>query len=1615
MRPKDDLNNKLNQLTQRQLQAALLEMTGDLDKAQLLQKKLPGWMVNAPPGVLQALEREVVQVAGAQASVAERMKPLQALDEFCNERLKDYCQTRWQLTLEPKKDRFVRAVNEYETELLPLQYVKKVRLVRDSLLHVAMQNFSEQEAQAQHYPAGSLLQSGSAAGEVIGLSPHAFAQGCRALDLGRLYQQHIRDVLKLDSAPASDEPYINDVATDIGRMKTLDMKIDAHIALMRGDITQATYGMLCALLDRSLTPSQAQAAGVRFQGLPVIWQGLNTQGGCLWSILVFSGRSIVQYPHEPCVVYMPNEPERPLFEYSSLDDFQVYLKRKSEVATYRTFFSRYLSQGDRAGFFSRFEHAHTLGVLQENRITVSLAQHFFDAYTAKLQADARALAVPVADVDEEVREQRLQAYLDAGLTVLNLAGFVVPELGMLMTGVALGQMLGELYEGIEDWRRGDKEEAFKQLAGVAETITSMVLFAAGSKVVGSVLKRSGLSLDSFFGKYEVVRPADGNQRLWRPNFIQYAHDRSLIDDEPADASGVYKVEGHSYVVINDCVHRVSFDAKLGQWRAHHPARHTAYRPEVLHNGEGCWRFALEKPDEWEDPEYLFSRLKPTGPGASLPPRKLLQIKSIMDKPHDWGVYQAQECLPFPARFRDLYERFRLDQSIRDLIWQLQNGASPSLENSTVQMHALPLLQGWPEGRYFELLDAQGSVKARYPANAASNPVSLRLPVTEQMLSEGKVFDVLLSGLDEPQKIALLGEGVAADQEHAVLSRQLLAQLKADHKPLFEQLYQAYDGPVPPEGALLRRAYPQLPCTLLRELMAETSTVQRESLHDNQRIPMALAEAVQRALGEQRLDRALMGFEQPELASLDTALLAVRSMPRVAGWGRELQLELREDSPQGELLALGALTGASVRRVVVRSDAGFEAFNDKGLRIGGPYAGPDGLFEAIDAALTGRQRVALGLPPEEASNLWRLRYMCASQAKGERELAAEAFSGKVKEPVLEAASCRMADSPTGPLVHPPALVRKVKGLYPLFSDGQVSSLLLALGADHLSRAKAVKRLEAELAHLRALLRHWKSDIQGLDKQPGLSDIRYSREQVAERLEACWRRQSFALNEHQTSVPSLNLDGMRIGSLPTLPPEIRFDHVEQLSLKNMQLGDDVAYFLKCFKGLRRLDLDRNRLTRLPEILSRMLALDSLSMPRNRLALTEYTRVKLADMSTLRRLDLSHNPLEKLVDVGKMRDLHTLLLQDTKITDLPVGLGRLAQLEQMDLRGNSITVLPEWVFTTPRSFSQSVNLGGNPLSRSTVEALERYRDEVGIGMGYVEDDQPRMTELKARALWLPKDTASRDAHKRAVWANLRDDPESAPLFELLAQLSATADSRYVREDLTRRVWEVLQATHDSVGLRERVFQLAAHPANCSDGTAQIFSQLEVLKEVESATLQAGRAQGNSGALLKLSRGLFRLSELEKIASTYAAEHFSVDPLEVSLAFRVGLAQSLQLPGQPKHLNFALFANVTNEGLEVAHSQVRTAELSPAFLRFITQLAFWRAHLKQQFPDAFQSATASFDSRQQTLFENSQNLTDAQYLEQMEALRSPRRRAISGVVERLTQQMLKDQDLGICHVPGN
>lgn len=162
MQAQDDLTKACTQLTQQQLQAVLLEMTGDLAKAYVLQKRLPCWMIDAPKGLLEALEKDAVRVEEARAAVEGRLRRLRSLDEFCSGHLRAYCQKKWQVTVDPKKDLFVYATYEYQKAVFPLEYERSIKLERQSLLHMALQNFSEDEARAEHYSEETRLQAGSA-------------------------------------------------------------------------------------------------------------------------------------------------------------------------------------------------------------------------------------------------------------------------------------------------------------------------------------------------------------------------------------------------------------------------------------------------------------------------------------------------------------------------------------------------------------------------------------------------------------------------------------------------------------------------------------------------------------------------------------------------------------------------------------------------------------------------------------------------------------------------------------------------------------------------------------------------------------------------------------------------------------------------------------------------------------------------------------------------------------------------------------------------------------------------------------------------------------------------------------------------------------------------------------------------------------------------------------------------------------------------------------------------------------------------------------------------------------------------------------------------------------
>jgi len=1441
-----------------QLSAVLLELSGDLDKAEVLQQRLPPWLLTAKPELLERLE-QVHQMAGLhEPKVSAILQRIKALDQFCADELSQGLKQRFGVTLDVRRDHLWLPWErlKVESSSFPMLTPKVVVETR-SLLQTAMQNCSEAEAGGTRFPEGSAVRRGDTDEVVDELSASAFAAYCRKLDLGQRYQSHLASVLN-QALPVGDGVVHNPDASEIKQLKVHDMAADVYIAYLRGDIGEPAFKLLLGLTRQGVQLSKAGLSALKYGYKPLLCHGLDVHDTCLWGIVVFAQEAIDRYPRSRCIVYMPGEPYRPIFEYPSFADFQTYLTSKLQAKSYAEFFGRYLDEESRSDFFTRFASGKSLGTIKPLAIDTGLFQFFFNSYVGKLQKDSRVLAVPTADFDQTVREQRYESYLSAGLNLLNLAGFFVPVVGQLMMGVAVGQMLGEIYEGVQDWRHDDRSGALSHLRNVVESVASLAAFAVGGKVVGAVRRAASEHLE-FFDDFEAVQSADGQRRLWRSSLRPYTQ-RAVMGE--ADGQGFYWRGGQPWIKIDARSYRLRYDPASAQWRVQHPSRAEAFSPPVVHNGAGGWRPVHERVDEWSSSLYGLRRLDPRL--EDLDAAALEQIRQANDVQLSDVQHWARDNLKLPASVQDSVQRHALDQKIGGLIWALENRKPFTPEHIAVQLEALPLMPGWPRGRYLEVLDGGGDAVAKYPSNAVTDS-ELSVAVTHDQVHEGEVLVAAAEGLYPAELAKLLAAApkVAGETNAEALARCLAETLNADRKPLFDRLYTLYDQPVGAEQAQLKASVPGLPAKVAGELIDNASSLDRIHLRDTRRVPLALREAARKALA--RRPRST-----PAAAPVPACVLA--------------------DPPQ-------------------------------------------------------------------------------------------------------------PSTPTGAIR---GLIRKVRALYPFFTEQQASELIMGLGVDDFARAAAVRRREQQLVKLDAVLKAWTEHDADMKKLPGLlDDLRKSRRQVAARIRSCWRHQTHLPNAARASVYALSLDQMRVGKLPALPAGIDFGHVQYLSLKNMALDNDAAYFLKAFKGLHTLELDNNQLTWLPETLSHMPSLERLSLAQNRLNLTDVTTRKLQAMTGLRALDLSSNPLGETPSVKQMEHLQSLNLRDTRAKELPEGLLTRLHLEDANLRENDIVELPSELFTAPVAVTEKINLRLNPVSAQSRQDLDEYRRRTGVGMGLQEDNIAVLSELRSRQAWLEGETADVYLKRQATWEALKDDWQSADFFAVLRQLVSGAEYRQVRHDLIRRVWAVIDAAAEDGELRGLLFAVARGEPNCMDAAAYSFSEMEVTVLLNKAMKEAGISRPSVATLLKLGRGLFRLEQLDSISDVFSQRKNIADELAVRLVYRSGLAKTLELPGQPESITYRHVGGVTQEDLAEALGQVNTREMTLDLAHFLARQGFWLTYLKQQFSAEFSSVRQIHTTRMQALdvdsstYENAVNQLQTDYASAREQL-----------VERLTRTALEDAD---------
>lgn len=1299
------------------------------------------------------------------------------------------------------------------------------------------------------------------------------------------------------------------------------------------------------------------------------------------------------------IAYVPDDPEHPLKEYPSLAAFMKTLIGQLRDSQYQTFFSRFVAQKDKGLFFNRVnERLKTVTWQQRepldmgpwwretavenpdaepitNQITGDLWVTLFVERRDKAIADARRIAVPTDDEDASARFKRLTSYLNIGWNVFNFAAMLVPGLGEAMLGIMIAQMLAEVAEGIEDWSKGDKEEASAYFNGVLINFAQLALMGAAHGLPGRPL--TPIKVSPFVEGLKPVEVAD-KQRLWNPDLTPYQQSVTLPKRGVVGEKGLYRHLDQDLLRLDDKYYEVKQDPDTGQHRLQHPSRANAYQPLLEHNGAGLWKTELDRPLEW-DRRQLLQRLGASVDGFS--DQTLEQILTVSGI-HENALRRLHvEHETPPALLTDTLKRFKAYADAEACAEQvLANRVDREWADLAVRF--MTELSGWPEGKAIEVFEGPGLSGAAFKEGYADALPADTLQMTWQDLLAGALPARVVGFLDEPALREMLGQWFSADStaRTKALRNRLAEQALGSKRRLFDKLYERRERTDDARVSLLKGHESSLSTSVAQALVEHAQPSDLQHLAEKERVPLRLSQQAADAAQQLRLARAYEGLYLGELHNSDTERLELHSLAALPGWPSDLRLEIRERSFTGTLHdSLGA-EDAPIRKVLIRGGDGRYEARDAGDQH---LHGADNLYAAVLHALPDSQRVTLGFDIHDAAGL--------EQAVMTAPLDRTVFEpilrdNPVFKPSYDPSVMRLRGGMPGYAQVPRGmgLRRRVRSLYPAFTPEEVETLLAGFSQNGGSVHERLSALEAEFDQLNRTMQNWmNSSTASWRLTPsGIAELR-ARERFCKAIRQSWQRTgpegvqgAGAVRPQWLKLDDFPLIHRLLETLPKL--EANFDHVTNLSLRSGELRNEHLSFLASFRRLRYLNLQDNLLTAIPEVLGEMNHLSDLSLSENRIELDDVAVDRLKRLVHLRSLGLRGNPLKLLPNISRMPQLQVILLNETGLDSWPVGLFSQSRPRSLylDLRHNPITRIPT---VAPGSFRAELLartlISHEPrwISPENLETLKSYIESVGMDP---DRPYPPRGTLDSADWWMGM-TERQWQEKKEVWNQVEDEFDSVPFFDEIRKLTQSADFTAggdYKVDLTGKVWRMLQAMAKDSELRVKLFNEATTPTACVDGSTQLFNAmgLQVLFHEAHAL---GSADLIEARLLELAQGKSRIRELDAIARRRVAarraagEQFrrvdeqgnvtgTIDEVEVHLAYMTDLAQRLDLPWQARGMQFRKIAGVTKEMIEEAYTYIAALEEGELLADRILEQPEWRIWLESSSREALSGLRRKIDA---------------------------------------------------------
>ncbi|CAM3871729.1 Leucine-rich repeat-containing protein 40 [Pseudomonas reidholzensis] len=1194
----------------------------------LIASRLPAWLTGASTERLGKLQQSLQRQQHSQHELAQVFARITPLHSFAAALLNRALLERHQLTLDVRQVRLRRTTVIASAPVVPgglgntLEEHDEV-----TLLAAALHNFTGSELAPSTALSSAVLVN--ARGEVQPLSAQAFITTCRALDIGRLYQEHLQGVL----SPPGEAGRAVEVVLE--RSARTGLEAAVRVATLKGELDEASYFQFLPLLATApVVPSDSAAlrpCGFRLLGKQVrgavgfeVRRGTTLEGVILW---------------------MPDDPQAALSRHDSWAAVFQALGRRFQVPGYAAYFQRFISERDRNAFSEALagllNSASGVAPIElDGRQQAFTAALFTQLRTTRLDTlrdDARVLATPTADADRQAREQRLAGYQRLGLNLLALASVFVPGLGLPLMGIAAAQIAEEVYEGYADWQLGDRQGALDHLFGVAENLGLTAAVAAVGVVAGRLVARS-----SFVDGLVPVLKDDDQLKLISAELPGYAlPDRALaIGERVSGADGMY-------LRTHQATYRVSEDAASGELRMHHPRRAEAYAPLLEDNGEGGWRHEFETPRHWQGPGVLIRRL--ASDLAGLDDQGAERVMQSIGFDEDRLRRLHLEQAPAPARLRDAAQRYGL------------HGQQPALSGTAFeqQLAALQATDGAAEQvlrRDFQSLSAGGAreiVEHAAPAQVeqmiATQRVPLALATDARWFIRDSRVDRACAGFYQPsavnpdtERLALgLIDGwapwpatVRVELRDQVGSGELLAQAgPADATEVVSIVKGAtgYQALAASGQALPLAAGDD---SLFQALWLHLGTAQKRLMLGDGDAAQALAEALgRRAAGQREGAEGLLGMA-PQPGS-------VRPPVRFAD-GR---LGYRLSGGEPERVINGQVLSADDRRA------------RQSVRAGVRQLFPH--WDEEDLAW-----LAYELTRRPGRTLWTAYSELARQVRSLR-LSLRLWRGEPTAPgytrrLRAGLVIRQAWQPTYGATANITLalsgerIGSLPDLPPGLGFGHIRHLILrdlgltAVADTFLQRFANLRTLQLGGNQLTALT--------GLERFTGLTRLNLENNRLA----------TVAGLAQLPLLTQLRLNGNRLSELPGLG---QLPQLTVLALEDNRLA--ALPGLGQLTLLTELDLAGNRFATVPAGLERLIRLQYLGLNGN--ALTAVP-AEIGQLAQLTQLNLRGNRLGALPDaLANLTGLVHLHLADNRFTTLPTLLGSLTELRILNLSANQLSAIP------------------------------------------------------------------------------------------------------------------------------------------------------------------------------------------------------------------------------------------------------------------------------------------------------------------------------------------------------